>query len=432
MIVLPENENLTEEIESVKEYLLQNKCIKVDKKNHLQRSHSPKKLEEAYNYFKESVSSELKERFPSFEDFLCCYNNNLPEVPKCPFCGKKAMFFANGIASYAMTCGLKPCKDLQKVKSNKEHHGGKHSSANPEIMAQIQKTKQRKFEEGIYDGKGNYRKGRQAYLERTGYAYPMLNPEVKNKVKETNLRNHGGKWAISCPEVQEKSRTTLLAKTGYAYASQNPETQKKIRESSFAHYGVDWVSKAPEVRKKCEETCLKRYGCINPASQVPEIHKRALEACKKTWALHYREGHPFRDEEILRKSRSKYTYKGITFDSSYELAVYISYERKGIVLERTPTTDIHYIDDAGNPHKYVPDFRDPRDGHFIEVKDSHWMRGENYKELIFKEAEVIWDKDKSIDKYLKEMRDLYGTSKWHLQFKNALHSSSGFEKEKTE
>lgn len=46
------------------------------------------------------------------------------------------------------------------------------------------------------------------------------------------------------------------------------------------------------------------------------------------------------------------------------------------------------------------------------------MRGENYKNLIFKVAEVIWDVDHSIDIYLEEMKNIFGSSNWYRQFKN--------------
>lgn len=412
-----EENTLLQEIENLKNIFIQNKNIYIDSFNHLRRSSNPKKNQESIELFKEKASFELKEKFPTFEDFLCCYNNNLLEVPKCPFCGKNRMFFANGIAKYAATCGHSPCKDLQKSKTNRDNHNGQHSSSMPEVIAQVLSTKERKLQEGIYDSINNYRKARQTYFQKTGYYHPMNNPEVKNKVKETNLKNHGGRWAISCPEIQEKSKATLLEKTGYEYPSQNPITKEKIRNTTFKHYNVYYNSQSPIIRQKIKNTLLKRYGVINP-SQDPEIRKKAQGAIQKTWALKYKGGNPLRDERVLKKLRSKYTYKNITFDSSYELAVYIYYERRGIFLERTPVTDYTYIGIDSKVHKYVPDFKDPRDGHLIEVKDSHWMRGENYKNLIFKVAEVIWDVDHSIDIYLEEMKNIFGSSNWYRQFKN--------------
>lgn len=171
------------------------------------------------------------------------------------------------------------------------------------------------------------------------------------------------------------------------------------------------LSTKPYMNKR-KETIRSRYGVSN-VMQVPEVQQRREDTNLKKYETKCTLSNP----GVRSKAHSKYKYKGIKFDSSYEIAVYRYYEKREIILEREPQTQLYYEDNKGRKMNYRPDFKDPRDGHLIEVKHSRYIKSKSYEDLILGVAEVVWDRDGSIDKYLKEAKEELGGNKWYLQFK---------------
>lgn len=157
---------------------------------------------------------------------------------------------------------------------------------------------------------------------------------------------------------------------------------------------------SPEIREKGKATQRKKYGGLLYI-QTEEARKKLSEKCKET--------KPFK--------HGRYIFEGIPFDSSYEIAVYHSYKKKNILLERNPECDLTYINEEGKEVNYYPDFKDPRDGHFIEVKAIRFMRGESYVSLLEKYTEIISDRDGSIEPFLEEAKKDFGGKNWYIQFR---------------
>ena len=173
------------------------------------------------------------------------------------------------------------------------------------------------------------------------------------------------------------------------------------------------LSTKPYMAKR-EETVRSKYGVGN-IMQVPKVQQRREDTNLKKYGVRCTLSNP----KIRSKAHSKYEYKGIKFASSYEIAVYRYYEKRGVILEREPQTQYYYEDTRGRRMNYRPDFKDPRDGHLIEVKHSRYVKSKSYEALILNVAEVVWDKDNSISKYLEEAKKELGGNKWYLQFKTS-------------
>ena len=137
--------------------------------------------------------------------------------------------------------------------------------------------------------------------------------EIKQKIKETQLKKYNGKLATQTEEVKQK---ILLSKI-----KKDPGFKKQI--------------------EKYKKTCLQRYG-------VEYISQTSL------WN---------------KKRSKKYIYKDKTFDSSWELAFFIFCEDKNIPCKR-PENGIEYFVD-NKKHVYFPDFILPWG--IIEIKGDQFI-----------------------------------------------------------
>lgn len=78
-------------------------------------------------------------------------------------------------------------------------------------------------------------KGKQTYLEKTGYENAAHNPEAIEKKKQTILANYGVENIFENTEYINQSR---LAKTGYSHPSFDPTTFDKKRENCIIKWGT--------------------------------------------------------------------------------------------------------------------------------------------------------------------------------------------------
>jgi hypothetical protein len=94
--------------------------------------------------------------------------------------------------------------------------------------------------------------------------------DVKEKKKQTSLRNHGVESWMQSEEGKIKFKEISLRKYGVENISQSPDIKEKKRQSALAKYGVENVSKSPEVIAKISETHMRIYG-VPHASQHPDV-----------------------------------------------------------------------------------------------------------------------------------------------------------------
>lgn len=182
------------------------------------------------------------------------------------------------------------------------------------------------------------------------------------------------------------------------------------KETTKEHYGVENISQLDSVKKqkaeklaaqmqdivtKRKETCLKKYGVSSfmktqefkdliSGDKNPGITEEAKEKRKQTMLDRYGVDNFFKRSDIIKSRfkekygvvnpsqvnatgwpvKSNYLYKGIHFDSSWELIYYISQSETGHIVEREPVQFKYSFD--GEDHFVKPDFR--VDGQLIEIK----------------------------------------------------------------
>lgn len=246
------------------------------------------------------------------------------------------------------------------------------------------------------------------------------------------------------------------------------------KETTLSHFGVENISQLDSVKKqkaeklasqmkdiveKRKDTCLKKYGETSyfktqeyrdsvSGENNPGHTKEANEKRKQTMLLKYGVDNIFKRSDIIQKRfkekygcinpsqvnatgwpiKSNYLYKGIHFDSSWELIFYIYSSESGHTIEREPV-QFKYI--FNNEERFAkPDFR--VDGQLIEIKgdfmideNGDWqnvwdstlnpyykakqkcLENNNVKVLTYKDLEKC--KKYVYDKYTKNFIELFKT-----------------------
>lgn len=195
-------------------------------------------------------------------------------------------------------------------------------------------------------------------------------------------------------------------------------TECSKKETTKEHYGVENISQLESVKKqkteklasqmqdivaKRKETCLKKYGVDSfmktqefknsiSGDKNPGITKEAQEKRKQTMLEKYGVDNFFKRNDIIKSKfkekygvinpsqvnatgwpiKSNYLYKGIHFDSSWELIYYISQSETGHLVEREPVQFKYSFN--GEAHFVKPDFR--VDGQLVEIKGDFMIDNE--------------------------------------------------------
>lgn len=147
------------------------------------------------------------------------------------------------------------------------------------IKDKVAKTNMKKYGSRSPMGNKDVRKRAEKTLnERYGVEHSSFeSKEIQDKARKTMYERYGG-TGVAVPEIKEKVKKTNLRKYGVEWATQIPEAREKAKESYLRKYGFDNPSKADEVKKRINDTFMERYGCRYPEpeyrSEGPRVRKR--------------------------------------------------------------------------------------------------------------------------------------------------------------
>ena len=144
---------------------------------------------------------------------------------------------------------------------------------------------------------------------------------------------------------QKEKYGSCYTQSEYYRTSVVPNMVKKIKKTCLEKYGCDWVSKAPEIKIKMRETSQKKFGC-EFYTQTEEYHKAACH---------------------------KYIYDGESFDSTWELALWIYAKDHNENIIRNPQS--YSYEYKGKKYRYFPDFLYKND--IIEIKGNQLLDENN-------------------------------------------------------
>lgn len=225
-----------------------------------------------------------------------------------------------------------------------------------------------------------HEKAKQTTIDRFG-ENPFGSTEMLERVKAGNRKNYGVDWSLQCPEVAEKSKQSMLDKYGVTNLFYSKEFQENLKANIGAKFG-------------------KNVG--NP-SQIPEIQAKVRTSIKERYNGH--------------TPSYTYIYNGISFDSSWELAVWIYAIHNGICIEREPIyLEFTYGDKV---HTVTPDFR--INGKLVEIKGSHLADINEDGSVIAKNpySKPMYGKEDYTENDLEYIKS-FSTAKYNCEIANGV------------
>lgn len=135
-------------------------------------------------------------------------------------------------------------------------------------------------------------------LSRYGAKVSTQSKEIRERIKESNMKKYGVEWVISSKQVRDKVKDTSLAKYGTEYPVEAEIVEQKVKTtclkrygtetaltSDFARnkrakvikekYGVDFYSQTEEYKQKVKATNLRRYG-VSSYTKTKEFKNKAI------------------------------------------------------------------------------------------------------------------------------------------------------------
>ena len=209
-------------------------------------------------------------------------------------------------------------------------------------------------------------KNRKTNRERYGADTPLQNKDIRAQINRHNLETYGTTNVVESEYFKKKRVETCRKNFGVDYPMQSEKVQAKSRQSCKETYGVDYVLQSDYAKKKGKQTSRRLYGCDYP-SQSESFKAKSRATMQRNYGVNA----PAQCPEIRRKQQLRCEYKGMNFDSIYEIAYYIWLKDHSVAFEYEPIMKFKYIYD-GKEHWYMPDFL--VDGHYVEIKGDHFFK----------------------------------------------------------
>ena len=271
----------------------------------------------------------------------------------CPICGNFKKKYKTNAKLYD-TCGNPAC--YNKLISDKNRN------KSPEEKLKI-------------------RKKREAFFENK-YGPGIINntqvPEVKEKIKATNLKNFGTEWPGSSDIVKFKIKKTNQERRGVDYPFQSKEVQDKIPQTFLNKYGTTNINAEEWKKEKAKQTTVDRYGVESYYLSVEaEEYRKELrrKTCDKYW-------------ELLSKSTVEPLFTREEYNGGFDTFLF------KCKLCQTEFTDYLWHDHIPN----CPVCR--KNGISSKEKEVYFFLKGIYKNQILKNDRFILENNNEIDIYL--------------------------------
>lgn len=215
---------------------------------------------------------------PNLHPCLCGYRASTPKLMKRHRKGCEAW----------LTRDKKAVRNQRRTATNLERYGVEDAAHAPEVRARRAATNLAKYgavnpfckEASTFDkvqasleGKRPVLRGadnpfakpdvkakiRDHWMQEHGVENPQQVAEIRAKTRETCIERYGGEL-LGSPVLEAKARETNLARYGDAYPQRTDAVKDKQRGTNLERWGVPWTGIHPEIRAKQLETHHERYG----------------------------------------------------------------------------------------------------------------------------------------------------------------------------
>ena len=302
---------------------------------------------------------------PTYKNHPGRFKNHTKLKIECQECHSVETIRAETLYDTYNETGTYLCRSCKFKHTNLKIYGYENQNQDPEIKEKARKTNLKRYGvEHAFQSKEFLEKANNTMLQRYGVKWAQQSEEIKEKTKQNNLQKYGVISPAQLEETKEKARQTCQEKYGTDNYAQSEEFLIKSKATNLQKYGVENYMQLEEGKEKVKQTCLDKYG-VEYYSQTEEYKEKYKSTCLQKYGV----PHYFQSEEFQKKVNKKYKYKGINFDSSWELAYYIFNENNNIPTIRNPQRIEYYLNEI--EHYYYPDFL--VEGQLIEIKSSDML-----------------------------------------------------------
>lgn len=107
-------------------------------------------------------------------------------------------------------------------------------------------------------------KKKETFLKNYGSTNCFSNDQIKEKIKKTNLEKYGYDNPAKNEIIKDKIKSTFINQYGgnplYSEIIKN-----KIKETNLKKYGCECVFSSPKIKQKIIKTNIEKFGCNNPS-----------------------------------------------------------------------------------------------------------------------------------------------------------------------
>lgn len=373
----------------------------------------------------EQIFNDYKQQYRSDEEAWFCLLNNV-EPYYCEICGQLAKFTGNTkskILGYNTTC--ENCSPNQ-VKSKLDNY---HNTINQrtdekrkQILEKRKKTNLEKYEDENYTLFGS-QSFKDNLKKKYGYEYNTQIPEIKEKIKNTNLKKYGVTCNL-CLNASERSQQI--------WNERYNEIISKIKQANLNKLGVEFVGQSSDIinkiinKKKVNVTDIeKTYNCTQ--------QRKLFKKYGQSWKNLHLDKIIFGGRKFISNDYIPLIEKYINEGSHTNL--YVSVEEKELlnyiksIYNYEICENVTNVISNNNYRYYELDIFLPKENIAFEFNGIYW-HSTKYKDKYYHQRKTIlcytqnvqlihiWENDwlnnqEQIKKQIKELLDGYDCSKYN-------------------
>lgn len=235
-------------------------------------------------------------------------------LAKCDMCDSEKQIsyklYNKSIKSGGLFACSRKCSS-EKLKNRLiSEYGVANISQLPEVKIKIKSTNIERYgNENFFSSEIGKAKVKYKIIEKYGTDNPQKNEEIKNKTRSTNKKKYGTDCVLKSKEVRESIENTNLERYGYKQASKSDKVKNKIKSTNQSKYGGNSPMCDVSIREKSKNKLMLNHGVDSPLKSN-EIKKRVKDTNLSNIGVEY----PTQSEMIREKVREsfKLRYDGHT------------------------------------------------------------------------------------------------------------------------
>jgi len=258
--------------------------------------------------------------------------------------------------------------------------------------------------------------------EKYGVEHQMHLPEVKNKIKNTNLMKYGKTSPMKAEEIKQKVKDTLKKKYGVEHYTQTDEYKIKTKETNLQKYGVENVFQLAIFQDKQKDTVRKKYKVDN-VFQSEEIKIKIKKTIIEKYGVDHIMKIPEIKESIIRKQKESLYKNGNVQVSKQQLYLHnllggeLNYQVDILNLDIAFPEEKIYIEYNGGGHDLQVKMGRISYEDFIqsELKRYLFLKSRGWKQILINSPRDYLPDDKTIIEEFKKAKIHFDSGYWHYQ-----------------